>query len=269
MPYPNIFGSLAGDVPATKLDENFNAAQLLSAKNAASGYVGLDASSNAAIAGNLGVGGNLAVTGDITVNDITGTGYSAITGAAATTRRLRYQTAGVDRWVIEANQTAESGGNTGSDLSFQSFTDGGSFIEEVFAITRSTGTAGFSKFPLLPGGYQAGYLNPPINDVSGNGGTYVLQPTDSGKTLIQLLTHAYAFTIFPVGTVACPVGMKFGYYNGPSDPPISLVPQPGVSLLWIASGLPSGTRTLATNGYAEFIQVATNVWIIYGGGGIT
>lgn len=57
MPYPHIFAALAGDQPASFLDDNFNAAQLLTGKDVASGYAGLDGSgflASAQIVGGLG-----------------------------------------------------------------------------------------------------------------------------------------------------------------------------------------------------------------------
>jgi hypothetical protein len=65
-------------------------------------------------------------------------GILAVTGAAATVRRMQLQTASVARWQIDANATAESGANAGSDLEVWSYTDGGAQLSKVLSIVRST-----------------------------------------------------------------------------------------------------------------------------------
>lgn len=78
-------------------------------------------------------------SGNVTVGDGTGAPGIAINGAAATNRLLKYQTAGVLRWEIGANNTAEGGANAGSDLVINCYADNGAAIDTPITITRAAG----------------------------------------------------------------------------------------------------------------------------------
>lgn len=67
-----------------------------------------------------------------------------ISGAAATVRPFQLQTGGVARWQIDANATAETGSNAGSDFELWSYTDAGAQLTKVMSITRSTGVTTFT-----------------------------------------------------------------------------------------------------------------------------
>lgn len=70
-----------------------------------------------------------------------------VTGAAGTTRQVRLQTSGADRWIVRANAVAESGANVGSDLSILAVADDGVTATAAIKITRSTGVAAFTAQP--------------------------------------------------------------------------------------------------------------------------
>jgi hypothetical protein len=59
--------------------------------------------------------------------------------ASATTRAIYWQTTGLNRWAIYATNTAETGGNAGSDLSISNQSDTGTALYTPLTITRSTG----------------------------------------------------------------------------------------------------------------------------------
>lgn len=71
----------------------------------------------------------------------TGSGTSAlvISGVAATSRELDFQTGANLRWKFQASNAAESGSNVGSDLAVGRYNDAGTFVDNPFVITRSTG----------------------------------------------------------------------------------------------------------------------------------
>lgn len=61
-------------------------------------------------------------------------------GAAATPRdQFRMQTAGVDRFILRLDSTAESGSNAGSNFNLLARTDAGAVIDTPFSITRASG----------------------------------------------------------------------------------------------------------------------------------
>lgn len=60
-----------------------------------------------------------------------------------------FQTAGVNRWIIRKNATAESGSNAGSDLDIIARDDAGSGLHTAIRITRSTGVVNFFLAPTF------------------------------------------------------------------------------------------------------------------------
>lgn len=84
--------------------------------------------------------GNQAVTGKVTATDDIQTSQQFITTGAAATRRVsEYQTAGVKRWELGAEATAEGSGNAGSNFTLRSYDDAGTMIADVMSVVRSTG----------------------------------------------------------------------------------------------------------------------------------
>jgi len=101
--------------------------------------------------------------------------------AAGVTRTLRFETAGVERWTIVANATAETGANAGSDFIIGRWDDAGVSLGTVFTIIRSSGNATFAS-------------NLRINGLVGfNNTTPIAKPTVTGSkganaALTSLLT---------------------------------------------------------------------------------
>jgi hypothetical protein len=75
-----------------------------------------------------------------------------VTGAAATQRPLQFQTAGSNRWILYADNTAESGSNAGSNFGVNAYADDGvTILSTPFTINRSTGIINFAN-PIQVGG---------------------------------------------------------------------------------------------------------------------
>jgi hypothetical protein len=98
----------------------------------------LTLSAGATVAGTLNVTG-----GAVNIGTNGSTQLLAINGPAASARAMRFQTAGVVRWQVGANVTAEAGSNAGSDYEINSYTDAGVLIATAMRITRSTGNTTF------------------------------------------------------------------------------------------------------------------------------
>lgn len=81
-----------------------------------------------------------------------------IDGAAGSTRHLIYRTAGVNRWHLHATNAAESGGDAGSNLEMEAYTDAGVLIDNPLKIDRvAGGTITFSSArPISFGTVSAG-----------------------------------------------------------------------------------------------------------------
>jgi hypothetical protein len=74
-----------------------------------------------------------------------------ISDAEATNRTLRYQTAGSDRWLMMANNTAETGAASGSDFACVRVADNGATTNIVYEINRATGVFDFKVTPTVNG----------------------------------------------------------------------------------------------------------------------
>lgn len=98
----------------------------------------------------------------LTVGDGSGTPTIALDGTA-TSRSLNFNTGGVARWIIRA-EDAESSGDAGSNLAIMSRHDDGTFISRVLDLIRSSGLATFS------------------NDVKVTGDLYTVVYTDYSAT---------------------------------------------------------------------------------------
>jgi hypothetical protein len=130
-------------------------ASLLSIVNSASGAT---REVNVEIEGNLSIG---------TGGDGASSGNSFfVSGAASQTRNIAFQTAGVNRWIMRANNATESGSNVGSNFVIDRRADDGSAIETALTITRSTGNVvvakDFSAANVLSGTYT-----PTITNIGG------------------------------------------------------------------------------------------------------
>ena len=72
-------------------------------------------------------------------------------GAAGTARGFVGQTGTSSRWsVTVGNQSAETGGNVGSDFAIDRSSDAGVYIDSPLVINRANGQATFAKTPLAP-----------------------------------------------------------------------------------------------------------------------
>lgn len=85
---------------------------------------------------------------DVTISIASGDLSLALSGPAAQNRAIHFQTAGSERWKIQANATAESGSNNGSNLTITSFDDSGATIETPFSFVRSTGILTLKQLAL-------------------------------------------------------------------------------------------------------------------------
>jgi hypothetical protein len=89
--------------------------------------------------------GNYTFDGDVNVggNDAGEDRSLRITAPAGQARKLRFETSGAKRWLIEATNAAEGGANAGSDLDIVAYNDAGVAIESALKITRANSLATF------------------------------------------------------------------------------------------------------------------------------
>lgn len=81
-----------------------------------------------------------------------------ISGAAASTRPLDFESAGSNRWKVQVNNTAEGGSNAGSDFEIEAYDDAGTAIDKPLTIARvASGLATWVRSLVAPS-YKASGL---------------------------------------------------------------------------------------------------------------
>lgn len=75
-------------------------------------------------------------------------GVLSIAGPAPGNRRIFFRTDAANRWAINVNGVAESGGNSGSHFTVERFDDSGAYVDTAFHINRTTGQV---TMPQRPG----------------------------------------------------------------------------------------------------------------------
>lgn len=89
------------------------------------------------------IGTSASLSSTLTVGGNTAPGAISLNGPAAQIRAINFTTAGVMRWAVFANNTAESGSNNGSGFGINRYSDAGVFLDMPFSISRPSGSATF------------------------------------------------------------------------------------------------------------------------------
>jgi microcystin-dependent protein len=105
---------------------------------------------NASFSGNYVLKSGDTMTGDLTISK--STPVLQLNSSTVTVRGLQFSTNGSLRWQFFATSDAESGSNTGTQLSLNRYTDSGVYTGTVFTIDRSYGRFTFSGgvLPRVP-----------------------------------------------------------------------------------------------------------------------
>ena len=90
-------------------------------------------------------------TGAITsTSTLTNTGL-LISNTASNARSVTYQTSGSNRWIVQTDNTAETGSNVGSNFAVIAVADNGSTQNTALTITRATQVVDFKQTPTVNG----------------------------------------------------------------------------------------------------------------------
>lgn len=117
------------------------------------GSGGVDTNLYRAGAASLKTDARLTVAGSsLTVGSDTGNVTYSLGSAAGFSGAIKWQSGGLDRWLIAKSSTAETGADAGSDLVLQRFNDAGSLLGTPLSIARSTGQVTIPS--LLAQGFQ-------------------------------------------------------------------------------------------------------------------
>lgn len=74
--------------------------------------------------------------------DVSSTGFT-LNKSAGNARLVSFQTSSTNRWVVQANATAESGSNAGCNFEIRRYSDAGADLGAAVSIVRSTGVTTF------------------------------------------------------------------------------------------------------------------------------
>lgn len=114
------------------------------------------------LGGNTQINGNLTASGQVqaaagyytggtfTLSATAGTAQINISTPAGYVRDILFESSNLAVWSVGAENTAQSGGNAGSNFFINRCNDSGAYIDTPIAITRSTGVATFSQPPVHP-----------------------------------------------------------------------------------------------------------------------
>jgi hypothetical protein len=92
-------------------------------------------------------------------------------GDAGQSKIITYRTAGLQRFGLYVNNTAESGSNAGSDFAIRAYSDAGTLLNTPVFIKRSTGNVGIgTNAPISPLNIQSDTQNVGILSVTTSGG---------------------------------------------------------------------------------------------------
>jgi hypothetical protein len=155
--------------------------------------------------GSVGIGTNTPI-GILHLKRTAANTRLVIDGDAGFNRLISYRTAGLQRFGLYVNNTAESGSNAGSDFAVRAYSDAGTLLNTPVFIKRSTGNVG-------------------INTITG---TAKLQVVGSGSTsattslLVQNSGGTSLLTINDAGTSTfngniVTTTLNSGYYSGTNN----------------------------------------------------
>lgn len=212
--------------------------------------------------GNNTYSGTSTFTQDIAVNLTAAAGAITLSTDAGQLADYRLATAGVNRWLIRKDVSAESGGNTGSNLQIKRLSDAGSLLSNSITIDRATGDVVFADRVLLNTD-EVGFRTIPQNSRSA---AYTLVLSDSGKHIFHPSadTTARIWTIPANASVAYPIGTALTFINQNAAGVITIAITSDTMRL--AGAGTTGSRTLAANGIATAVKVTATEWIISGTG---
>lgn len=120
----------------------------------------------------------VASAGDMTAgsDSLAATLQAKLNAAAGQIRGFTIQTAGVNRWGLRGEATAEGGSNAGTDFELVAYTDAGAEIGDALKITRST------MFALWGG--EMGLAATKKLYLDGNGDTYLVESSSDVLDLV-------------------------------------------------------------------------------------
>jgi hypothetical protein len=185
-------------------------------------------------------------TGAITsTSTLTNTGVT-ITWPEATMRTLKFQTAGSDRWLLQANSTAETGSSVGSDFECVAVADNGATQNIAYSISRATHVVDFKAAPTINGSL----ITSAASTLTGTtlASNVVSSSLTSVGTLTSLTVNGPVFTNSS-GSV------EIGNSGGSDHAQLFLTNYAGLGSAGIAIGTPGGATGITSSGANAALRI--------------
>ncbi|AUG87207.1 minor tail protein [Streptomyces phage Omar] len=196
------------------------------------------------------------------VNALPSTGNASLAGqylwldtAAGTYRAFGYRTAGVDRWLFQVDDLAESGANAGSNFRLSARNDDGSFNKTVIYARRDDGRVAFSTTALH--GSAAVTVAGPVGlkDVTADPSTFSGGVFLYSKGGVPYIKQADG-TVFQVGAGGGGTG-AVSSVNGKTGA-VTLAASDVGAVASTEKGVASGVATLDSNGKIPSSQMTSS-----------
>jgi hypothetical protein len=136
--------------------------------------------------GSVGIGTNTPI-GILHLKRTAATTRMVMDGDAGQSKIITYRTAGLQRFGLYVNNTAESGSNAGSNFAIRAYSDAGTLLNTPVFIQRSTGNVGINtltgtaKLQVVGSGATSATTSLLVQDSAGNA---LLQCYDDGSVNI-------------------------------------------------------------------------------------
>jgi len=187
-----------------------------------------------------------------------------VSGNAATYRSLKLQTAGSDRWLVQANNTAESGSNVGSNFELVSVADNGLTQNIVMSVSRSTQVVNFLNSPTVGGSSLQSVVLP---SQTGNNGKFLTTDGSSASWATVSASPGGSTTQIQFNSSGSFAGSsKFTWTDGSStlglgatgsDAVISALGNPGTGVAGTSISINASAGGVTGNGGSITLQAGT------------
>jgi hypothetical protein len=175
--------------------------------------------------GKVGIGTNTPI-GILHLKVAAGTTRMVMDGDAGQSKIITYRTAGLQRFGLYVNNTAESGSNAGSDFAVRAYSDAGTLLNTPVFIKRSTGNVGINtltgtaKLQVVGSGSTSATTSLLVQNSTGTEQLYVRDDNVVGSINSRLdftktgVGHRIGNLTITGGDIVSSGGLQFGAASG-------------------------------------------------------
>jgi hypothetical protein len=185
----------------------------------------------------IGVGiGTNTLLGILHLKSTAATTRMVMDGDAGQSRIITYRTAGLQRFGLYVNNTAESGSNAGSDFAIRAYSDAGTLLSTPVFIKRSTGNVGINtltgtaKLQVVGSGSTSATTSLLVQNSAGNSALTISDDlTTTFSNRIKIDYDTISFLGNPSNTfIQQSIGIGYMYYSSAQSHQIMINAQPKI-----------------------------------------